>query len=502
MSPPRPHLPTKFIKQIVADRTLSDGYESMVFTDQFHAARLQMVDVRASESRSPDAVHGFELEGGRKNPFPDHLLGRIHIAAVAADILAVCELIRLGAVVDLEDSAGHTALNIAISFITMPLMTGNAALLGPAHLARSTYIVRMLVEQHADVNHTPKTTMSPLHWACCVRNWDLIALLLKHGAKHPADMHVVFPNDPSNLRRFYALRKAHPPGQERPPQKCPCWSGKLLKDCHAVKQPYPDEFYCTCGSKKLYGKCCARRNIMLFEIWNPKLLYLQQFHFRTAGLVAIGDGLEKSTTDEMVRAHYISVPREYLDSQGLTEEEAFEFLGRIVIALSPQKQIDPAFAFAMRETQFLPRPQGRSFSKIACEAAEKQWNMAIDKYIASNPPGARSSIDIECAAKIRHTGGALFRTCEGPKCMKIEGKDIEKLNVCSKCRMSVYCSRTCQTAAWKQHKTICGDASQREQALPSQIAIDRYLLSAGKHQKVEDLDWSKMFKESGEERAS
>jgi hypothetical protein len=343
----------------MADPALSSDYDTMIFTEEFHATRLQILDDRASESMSPDMICGVQLQGGLTLPGPSPLLGQIHIAAIAADPLAVCELIRLGAAVDLQDSDGHTALNIAMSFIgTMTTMgaTMSASVgLSPTHIARSKYIVRTLIEQHADLNHTAKNALSPLHWASVIRNWDLIALLLRHGANPPQSsrLSTIFP-DIRERNQFRALVKDSV-GQKRPPQLCPCWSGNLLQDCHAVevKQAYPHDFYCTCGSKKSYGRCCARRKTDIFEVWNQKDRYLQRFYIRPAGLVTIGD--ERTTTDEMVRAHYISVPRDYLDGEGLSEEEAFHFLGPISEALLAQNLIDPAFAFAMKEAQFLPR---------------------------------------------------------------------------------------------------------------------------------------------------
>jgi hypothetical protein len=81
------------------------------------------------------------------------------------------------------------------------------------------------------------------------------------------------------------------------------------------------------------------------------------------------------------------------------------------------------------------RPQGRSFSKDACRVAQARWNAAIDKYIASAVLSVERQNEVEREAKIGHSNGALYRKCEGVECNKLEGRDIEKLDCCSKCRM-------------------------------------------------------------------
>jgi len=319
----------------------------MVFDDYLHTMRLGIVDERGSDEDTPNLMCPLpsDMPGGGR------IVARIHIATLQANPLCVCEWIRLGAAVDLQCD-GHTPLTLA----ARSLANRGSEMGSPAYLARAEYIARTLIEQHADVNYTFQD-MTPLRYACYGKKWDLITLLLKHGA-HPLDdlsLTKIFPN-PQDRTHFRALVKAHPTGQKRPPRLCPCWSGKLLRDCHATKQPYPANFYCKCGSKKSYGKCCARRKVQVFEVFDQKEGYIRQCYVRAVGSIGINN--EWVTTDEMARALYISVPREYLPPKGLTKEEAFHFLGRISMALLEQNAIDPAFAYAMREAQFLPRPQG------------------------------------------------------------------------------------------------------------------------------------------------
>jgi hypothetical protein len=50
------------------------------------------------------------------------------------------------------------------------------------NLARCARIVRILVEQHADVNRS-FGGRSLLSMACAMKNWEIITLFLEHGAK-------------------------------------------------------------------------------------------------------------------------------------------------------------------------------------------------------------------------------------------------------------------------------------------------------------------------------
>ncbi|KAJ6520225.1 hypothetical protein C8R45DRAFT_53599 [Mycena sanguinolenta] len=138
---------------------------------------------------------------------------------------------------------------------------------------------------------------------------------------------------------------------------------------------------------------------------------------------------------------------------------------------------DPAFRFAYSETKYFPFPQGRSSSKHYCRQQQKEWNSAVDKYIASGAD-SRPRFEIESAAKIGISLGALHRVCEADGCEKVEGRDIEKVSTCSRCKMTFYCGSTCQKAHWPAHKSICGTAEQTERQLPSQVAVSNF---AGKY---------------------
>jgi len=49
-----------------------------------------------------------------------------------------------------------------------------------------------------------------------------------------------------------------------------------------------------------------------------------------------------------------------------------------------------------------------------------------------------------------------FKSCCNPSCSKAENKDV-KLQVCGQCKVTLYCSRTCQKQHWPSHKSHCSE---------------------------------------------
>lgn len=140
---------------------------------------------------------------------------------------------------------------------------------------------------------------------------------------------------------------------------------------------------------------------------------------------------------------------------------------------------------------WISSPQGRNSSPIIRTQTRDIWNRLIDDYIAEGTdPRPRAAI--ERAAKINSGSGAYVgRTCDNAACGKVEQQT--RFQTCSGCKIvssstspernyhylqctqSVYCSPSCQKAAWKAHKPICGSGDQREQALPSQKAWNEWI---------------------------
>ncbi|KAJ3523184.1 hypothetical protein NM688_g8767 [Phlebia brevispora] len=129
--------------------------------------------------------------------------------------------------------------------------------------------------------------------------------------------------------------------------------------------------------------------------------------------------------------------------------------------------VDPAYAYALHKNNFHPRPQGRTLDKKYLKTRQTAWNSAVDEYIELGIDKRPRSV-IERGAKVGLSLGALYRVCENPECGKVEGDGHTTLRVCSKCKISVFCSTACQAKMWPQHKEECGSPHHREQLLLSQ----------------------------------
>ncbi|KAF9475605.1 hypothetical protein BDN70DRAFT_232209 [Pholiota conissans] len=439
----KPHLPPEFIQRIESDPKMK-GAKTRIYSSEVHDQRLRIHRWNNPISPNiftilPNGSEGFTEESKRT---------LIHLYAMEGDILALCELIRCGADPDWKDTLGVTPIFVALADMVAFLVPGlvvvkNGKRCNKSDMERDLYkseqVIRILVEQHADVN-TVTEGLSHLYLACVMRHWGLINLFLEHGATNTVpDSLIEKLFAPSDQARFYALVKAKA-NQERPPRVCPCWSGKFLKDCHAKEQSYPLKFVCVCGSDKVYEKCCFRRRPVL-EKWDDAHGRIVQYF---SGQVF------PSTNDREVRI------------------EANSYVAGLV-----EPFIDPAFAYALKRSPFHPIPCGSKYSRKIHEECQRCWNALIDEYIALGTD-KRSTFDIERAAKIGVRAGALIRTCEGEGCSKVERKDIDALKNCAKCHIAVYCSPACQKSAWPTHKKVCCTADQKNQALPSQHFMQEF----------------------------
>ncbi|KAJ4465517.1 hypothetical protein C8J55DRAFT_552664 [Lentinula edodes] len=151
---------------------------------------------------------------------------------------------------------------------------------------------------------------------------------------------------------------------------------------------------------------------------------------------------------------------------------------RIQAACDEDKNVDPAFAWAYSQLKFLPMPDARTRDKKSGVSRAKKWNSAVDRYIASSSD-LRPRLDIECAAKIGHSLGPRHKVCEAPGCGKVEGKDLKEVLACSGCKMTYYCGWKCQKTSWEEHRKICKTPEQQEVPLPSQRAIEAFVLTRG-----------------------
>lgn len=179
--------------------------------------------------------------------------------------------------IDKKDGNGYTALAIAITLWHDALTRSVPQKFRDypdAFFDRLRQIVYSLIEQHADVN-TQVNGSTYLHFACRMGDFGLIAKLLQYSADAYPSQNTLSPSSllpPADLPRFRTLARRYIRG-ERPPRKCPCWSGKFLEDCHAgtKEMKYPSHFRCLCGSGRPYASCsCIQRNNVIVEHFYEK----------------------------------------------------------------------------------------------------------------------------------------------------------------------------------------------------------------------------------------
>ncbi|KAJ7746584.1 hypothetical protein B0H16DRAFT_1421490 [Mycena metata] len=482
----QPLLPADLVKKIMSDEIMSD-FQSSVFTQMEHEDRLAMRNWE--KPRSPDSF----VQDPSIGWMPEMNRTPLHLAAYDGDVLAVYERIGVGATADKPDSSGITPICLAISHLALVSspnvvgFTSNGSLKSTSALKREASrlkcVIRILVEQHVVLDRF--TQGQPLiNLLCRSAAWDTITLFLEHGATPPGNLLPLFPA-PADRARFTSLVKSHS-AKSRPPRKCPCWSGKIVSECHGKEaRPYPLDYVCVCGSGKTYKKCCFSRKHYVLEKWDPTVQRIMHdydnSHLPVTALVqAVKEREEVLAKAAGIQLEDVAFTRQALrpDQVKILREAALRGVG----------VLDPAFAYAVERVDFVPRPQSRKGSRHLSESRQRRWNTLVDEYIEKQGDN-RSKYEIERAAKIGTWNGALIRTCEGPDCNTVEGTGNVTLQICSKCKISVYCTRICQKAAWKMHKTECTKDGQREQSLPSQDIIARRLdnLNEDLLERFEDL---------------
>ncbi|KAJ7775206.1 hypothetical protein B0H16DRAFT_1880326, partial [Mycena metata] len=468
-----PHLPLEFLEKLLAEPFMRES-KSRIFSPMLDTFRANLADQNKSAMRDLNLVgrvvdfdggsfavldEGRTADGTALAPGPgEGLYSRytlMHVAVDNIDPPLACELVRHGFPVDTPNGRGETPLMLALDRLwamynqhkSLPNNRGfSKEYEEESELAQKSmrYIIVLLIEQHANVNATVKWqghVVSSLHFACAVEDWDLVALLLKYGAQPR-------------------------PTPARPPRLCPCLSGQHLSDCHAGKElPYSDHFICSCGSTKEYGKCCKMRGISLVEGWDEERATIvcrrltpplvpgvptfasPEAHALAERFKQLGGGVDEVMNFALEKAWDPAV-------HALTRE-AFE------VACRETTVADPAFNFAYLETKFLPTPKGRNYNKQWCDRLRTVWNTAVDKYIATNVD-SRPRLEIEVAAKVGDSLGAMYRACEAEGCDKVEGLNIGKVLTCSRCQMAFYCGPACQKSHWRTHKKVCGSVGQTE----------------------------------------
>ncbi|KAJ7781800.1 hypothetical protein DFH07DRAFT_935695, partial [Mycena maculata] len=519
----RAHLPHDFLAKLMAEPWIKDK-KSFIFTKEGHTLRLKFADhnqtavnaectvgefkggffrtmdqdkraAAASASKQLATRRTTATSEGEDEHYKEYSF--LHMAVDDADphLLARCfDMERLskhktpGALERSWELHSFLTRTAKATKIPMPKeIEGYKEQIENAQ-RRIRYIAVVLIGQHADVNSTIKWQdhiVSSLHLACAVEDWDLVAVLLVHGAQLKptpacADVETFLPTAAAK-RRFIGL-KANAKAK-RPPRLCPCFSANPWRSVT------PTGFLIRTTSP-VYGKCCKSRNIPLSEIWDEERKWIQPsrtlivpFEPPPFASPEVHSVMEQAKQEGMMDEVMRMAPQLMFnkDIQSVWTE-CLEIGCRDNIA-------DPAFSSTYFDVGFFPSPQGRSSSKHWCRQKQKEWNAGVDKYIASGVD-ARTRAEIEEAAKVGISLGAMYRACEADGCDKMEGRGIEKISTCARCKMTFYCGATCQKLHWPVHKKVYGTPEQTERPLPSQAALSdfdcKYSPGLMKYRMLED----------------
>ncbi|TDL24226.1 hypothetical protein BD410DRAFT_114075 [Rickenella mellea] len=299
-----------------------------------------------------------------------------------------------------------------------------------------------------------------------VKHWDLIELLIAHGGREGVGSRDG--SKVSMVERTYISELLRTRPCKRPPRPCPCFSGRLLSDCHGKgARPFPHHFMCPCQSGSVYAKCCKKRKVSWRDIWNAEQgiiepwrkdlpVYLPLSQDAATLLSRIRKVYRKPLplteilrrpTDVPLAVAQVGVPSEI-------ERGNVAMLPVCLGALSRNGSVDPAFAFAMKMVRWHARPLGRKVPKNYATELARTFNKYVDEYIAS-ARDSRNKLEIEIEAKLGSSCGALYRVCEADRCTEQEGRTSAKFKYCQECRMAVYCSVKCQRAHWNVHEDVC-----------------------------------------------
>ncbi|KAK0192815.1 hypothetical protein F5146DRAFT_520116 [Armillaria mellea] len=479
------HLPNTVIERIKSDPDYR-RWTSLAASDEFYGMKLDIIN--SGSGIDANTLHSSLCV---EEDFPANAkFAFLHYTVSTGDLLTAYEMIFLGSSIDVPDFEGYTPLHIALHVIL-----NNSRGTSPHPKLRATCrciikIIRLLLKHHADVNLVLEG-QCPLTHACRMQHWELIELFAKYGAI-PAPQECCVPPasfllKPDLIARFNAIFERYAANPfVREPRPCPCFSGLPVIKCHAKEdRPYSPNLICLCGSEKRFGACCSRRNIFVYEQWNephqriqiswsnripPDPLEQEPTHPLHKTIERV-EKVVKMTGDVMTVNQLRQIGCRHKIDSGLFENEtliveAFEYVENLALKGNySELRLDPAFLYALNKADFRPWPTGRRQSKGFCLNRQTVWNTLVDQYIETSGD-SRGRLDIERGAKLGLSLGAFYRVCENNGCDIMEGGSVPTHKLCSGCKIAVYCSSTCQRAAWKIHKKICRKLGQREQALP------------------------------------
>ncbi|KDQ26769.1 hypothetical protein PLEOSDRAFT_168897 [Pleurotus ostreatus PC15] len=407
-----PHLPRALIQSM---KLIEGAGKSTSYNPTFRVVRL---DIQNPFDTDFDANILLELPRTIGLVPQGYRCTYLHDAVFNGDVILACEMIRLGAGIDIVDSRGNTPLMIGTIRLAElyrlhgPLTRSFVPSENP--YPRIATIVRTLVEHLANANFT-SNRRTPLHHACETHDWELITLLINHGAN--PSLRGTEPLIPSlkaaDAQRIQGLLDQYDRIKDKgPPRRpCPCFSGLFLDECHAKRaQPYPEHHACPgfgCQGLKPYGECCLPRGIQALEAWDASAQRI-----KTEVTTTIYPDPEEET-----EGHPMFVIRRKLAryfSGGLNVEgnivDVLRFLacndkacpkGFDDRALDAHQKLGHYCARALTEDFVDPayKPVGQQRTKEFCHERQERWNAAVDRYIAKRID-ARPREEIEKAAKL------------------------------------------------------------------------------------------------------
>ncbi|KAJ6559067.1 hypothetical protein DFH09DRAFT_517844 [Mycena vulgaris] len=232
--------------------------KSFIFSKEFHTIRLQLADQNQIAINAESNIAGFKgsffrtIDEDMRTPSTSTQLSSRRTVTSAAsteelyeeysflrmavddtDPPLACEMLRHGTLIDKENDKGQTPLLQALERIwdlhfvlkkhkgSLPQAVQDEKQIENAQ-NRVRYIAVVLIGQHANVNSTVNwqgKVVSSLHFACAIEDWDLVTLLLNHGAKSqptPTCVDVeAFLATETAKRRFAGLKamQRRPPGR-------------------------------------------------------------------------------------------------------------------------------------------------------------------------------------------------------------------------------------------------------------------------------------------------
>lgn len=385
-----PCLPQSLLDKLKSDPVvhLSTSYIFKPELEEFRHRALKLSDDRASVEvevvQPSSSLPGTGLHEDLSDNMGHFRKGDrrtfLHFAARNADLPLAYEFIRMGIIIDYKDKDGITALFLAMDYLlslhtvyatvskpgfarTIPSTDKDLqAVLNPTSVKERSEcvarIITLLIEQHADVN-AGAFGQTPLSLAVELGDWTLAELLLRHGARRPRIEDLKFSSS-KDKKHFASILNIIKGSGPRPARPCPCWSGKLLSECHdAESLPYPAEFLCGCGKRRTYGACCGKRGVVVEERWDQDDKWIMPLQVRTMRLPEVLPEFASSfsagldVNQKMLENMNDDAKRKMVEI--MKQNGKGDMLRKMLRAVGREDDIDPAFMHALNNTDFFAR---------------------------------------------------------------------------------------------------------------------------------------------------